>query len=332
MLTDMVWLQFLASAAIVVFAATRLAQYGDVIAVRTRISGMFIGTLLLAGATSLPELLAAVNALAIGVPNLAAGSMFGSSMFNMFMLAILDLISQQARILRRVAMNHALTASLANLLMGLAIFFILADTEMHIGWVGIDSLLIIVAYVAGVRLIQQQGGTPPTEVPPELEEQVPKLGKALLGFGLATAALVVVTPYLVASATDIADLTGLSTGFIGATLLGITTSLPELVATVAAVRIGAYDLAVGNLFGSNLFNMFALGLTDFFYLNGRFLDVIDPVFAQVGLIGLVLTTLGLIGNIARVERRLWFVEADALLILIGYLVGMWFFYSHGIGI
>lgn len=326
----MAWFQFLFSAGIVVLAAIKLAQYGDVIAVRTRLSGMFIGTLLLAGATSLPELLSAINALAIGVPNLAAGSIFGSSMFNMFMLGLLDLFNQQARILRRVAMNHALTASLANLLMGLAMFFLLANIDIKVGWVGIDSLAIMAAYAGGVWLIQNQGGKPPSEMPIE-DTSIPGLGKALLGFGLATLVLIFVTPLLVRSATQIADQTGLSAGFIGATLLGITTSLPELVATIAAVRIRAYDLAVGNLFGSNLFNMFALGVTDLFYLEGRFLGVIDPTFALVGLLGLVLTTLGLIGNIARVERRLFFVELDALLILFGYLLGMWFLYVRGIG-
>lgn len=326
----MAWLQFLVSAGIVVLAAIKLAQYGDVIAVRTRLSGMFIGTLLMAGATSLPELLAAINALAIGVPNLAAGSMFGSSMFNMFMLGLLDLFNQQARILRRVAMNHALTASLANLLMGLAMFFLLANIDIKIGWIGIDSLVIMLAYAGGIWLIQNQGGKPPSEMPIE-DASIPSLWKALLGFGLATLVLIFITPLLVRSATQIADQTGLSAGFIGATLLGITTSLPELVATIAAVRIRAYDLAVGNLFGSNLFNMFALGITDMFYLQGRFLGVIDPTFALVGLLGLVLTTLGLIGNIARVEHRLFFVELDALLILFGYLLGMWFLYVRGIG-
>jgi cation:H+ antiporter len=327
----MVWLQFIVSAAVVVLAAIKLAQYGDVIAVRTRLSGMFIGTLLLAGATSLPELLSAINALAIDIPNLAAGSMFGSSMFNMFMLAILDLITQQARILRQVAMNHALTASLANLLMGLAVFFLLANIDAQIGWIGVDSLAIMGIYMVGVRLIQQQGGKPPSEMPAE-QPGIPSLRRALLGFSLAVLFLVFSTPYVVRSASQIAKMTGLSAGFIGATLLAITTSLPELVATIAAVRIRAYDLAIGNLFGSNLFNMFALGLTDIFYLKGRFLGAIDPTFALVGLLGLSLTSLGLIGNIARVERRLGFVEADALLILFGYLLGMWFLYSRGIGI
>jgi cation:H+ antiporter len=327
----MVWLQFTISAVLVVLAAIKLAQYGDVIAVRTGLSGMFIGTLLLAGATSLPELLSALNALAIGSPNLAAGSIFGSNLFNMFMLAVLDLVGQQARVLRTVAMRHALTAGLAILLIGLVVFFILADVHNGIGWIGYESLLLIVVYVVGVRLIQNQAGPPSAQVIAE-DTTTPSLRRALLGFGVATGALVVVTPFLVRSADQIGVITGLSAGFIGAALLAIVTSLPELVATVAALRIGAFDLAVGNLFGSNLFNMFTLGLTDILYFQGRFLAEIDPAFAIVGMLGLLLTCLGLIGNIARVERRLFFVEVDALVILLVYFLGMWFLYTRGIGV
>ncbi len=326
----MVWLQFLASAAILVFAATRLATYGDVIAVRTRLSGMFIGTLLMAGATSLPELLSAINAIRQDVPNLAAGSMLGSSMFNMFVLAVLDLLYQQSRILRRVAMTHALTASLANLLAGIVVFAILAGVEIKLGWVGLDSLVIIVLYFGGVRMIQ--GGAPAPD-PPEAEiTGIPSLRKGIVGFGAASAVLILVTPFLVRSAAEISETTGLSTGFIGASLVAIVTSLPELVATMAAVRLGAFDLAIGNLFGSNIFNMFALGLTDVFFLEGRFLGAIDPAFAIAGILGLILTSLGLIGNLARVERRILFMELDALLILVGYFAGMYYLFSRGIGV
>ena len=140
----MIWIQFILSAAVLVFTAIRLAAYSDVIAVRTRLSGLFIGTLLMAAATSLPELLSGINAIRVGIPNLAAGSMFGSSMFNMFVLALLDLLNQNARVLRRVAMNHALTASLGNMLAGLAVFFILANIPITFGWVGLDSLVFVV--------------------------------------------------------------------------------------------------------------------------------------------------------------------------------------------
>lgn len=326
----MIWLQFLASAAVVVLAAIKLAEYSDVIAVRTRLSGMFIGTLLLAGATSLPELLSATNALAIGAPNLAAGGLLGSNMFNMFMLAILDILGRNARVLRRVAMRHALTASLAILLIGLVVFLILADIHVAVGWVGLDSILIMGAYIAGIRVIQGQAGAPATET--DIDPRVPSLRRAVIGFALATLALVIVVPFLVRSTDQIGIITGLSAGFVGATLLAITTSLPEMVSTITAVRIGAYDLAVGNLFGSNLFNMFALGVTDLLYFNGIFLAEIDPGFAIVGMLGLLLTSLGLIGNVAQVERRIWFLEVDALLIMGGYFLGMWYLYARGMGI
>ncbi len=88
---------------------------------------------------------------------------------------------------------------------------------------------------------------------------------------------------------------------------------------------------VGNLFGSNAFNIFALALTDLFDLEGRFLSRISPSFALVGLLGLILTTLALIGNVARFERRLFFIEIDALLLIVVYLLGVWVLYRLGIG-
>lgn len=327
----MPWLIFVASSVILVGAAVKLAQYGDVIAVHTRLGGMFIGVLLLAGATSLPELLTMINSFNQQAPALAAGSMFGSNMFNMFLLGVLDLLNQQARILRRVATTHALTAALASAMIGLSIFFILGDIGLQIGWVGVDSLVLVLVYIGGIRLIQMNGQASATTVELPAGKRIMPLWRALLGFAVATGTLVLVTPWLVRSSSQIAEITGLGTGFVGTTLLATVTSLPETVAVVAAARIGAYDMAVGNLFGSNVFNMFALGVADVFYTPGRFLGAIDPAFALVALLGLLLTNLALIGNIARVERRLAFVEADALLILLLYFGGIFFLYLRGIG-
>jgi cation:H+ antiporter len=268
-----------------------------------------------------------------GVPNLAAGNIFGSNMFNMFMLAVLDLMNPKTRILRRIATTHALSAGLAILLMAFAVFAMLAEIELRVAWVGWDSLLIMGAYLGGVRLIQ--GGADsraPASEENDDDKQVMSLWRAIAGFLLATGVLIGITPWLVQSSVGIAEITGLSTGFVGALLVAIVTSLPEVVTTLAAVRFGAYDLAVGNLFGSNIFNIFALGLTDIFYVQGRFLGAIDPAFAIAGLLGILLTCLGLIGNLARVNRRLLFVEFDALLILIGYILGMWLLYARGLGL
>ena len=328
----MIWLEFVVSAILIVVAAIKLAECADVIALRTRLGGMFVGTLLLAGATSLPELFTTLNSINLGVPELAAGNIFGSTMFNMLMLAVLDLANPRTRILRRVAINHALSAGLAVLLTGLAVFFVLADVEVQIGWVGLDSMVLVSGYWLGMGLIysKYRRSAGATRAEPAEMKGVIGLGPAVLCFSGAAAVLVIVTPWLVRSSVGIAELAGLSTGFVGASLVALVTSLPEVVTAVAAMRIGAYDLAVGNLFGSNIFNIFALGSTDVFYLQGRFLGTIDPALALTGMAGLLLTTLGLVGIVADVERRVFFVEVDALLIVLGYAGAMLLLYSRGI--
>ncbi len=329
----MVWLIFFGSSALLVLAAIKLAEYGDVIACRTRLDGMFIGTLLMAGATSLPEFLTSINAIRQRVLNIAAGNMLGSNMFNMLLIGLVGLVFFRQRVLRRVAMKHALTASFAVLLTGMVIFFILADINIALGWVGLDSLLIILTYIASVWFIQK-GNDHAGEAEMSEEElcTMPSLRTGIIGFALASLALILVSPYMVSSSAEIADITGLGTGFVGSVLVAMITSLPELVSVIAAVKIGAYDMAIGNLFGSNVFNMFALALTDFFYTSGRFLGALDPQFALVGMLGLILTSLALIGNQARLERRIWIVEIDALLLVIAYFLGVWLLYTRGIGL
>lgn len=327
----MVWLQFIGASIALVLVANKLAEYADVISIRTRLGGVFVGTLLMAGATSLPEFLTILNSLGRDAPNLAAGNLFGSCMFNMLLLAVLDLSFWRAKVLRQVALRHALTAGLAILLLAMATFFILGNLDFRVGWLGIDSLLIMVTYFVGMQLLQREN--PPLPEPDELPETagLVSLRHALIGFVAAAGLLVGITPLMVSGAIGIAEVTGLGTGFVGTTLVGAATSLPELVTMLAAARLGAFDLAVGNLFGSNLFNIFILGATDVFFTQGRFLGAIDPVFALVGLLALLMTALGLINNLARVERRILHIEVDALLLILLYFAGLYFLYARGIG-
>jgi len=109
----------------------------------------------------------------------------------------------------------------------------------------------------------------------------------------------------------------------------VVTSLPELLAAVAAVRIGAFDLAVGNLFGSSVFNMLSLGAADFFYTDGRLLRSVNPIFALVALLALLLTNMALLANLARVERRILFIELDSAAIVVVYLAGMYLLFVRG---
>lgn len=325
----MIYLQFVASSVVIVLAAMKLAQYGDAIALRTGLGGVFVGALLMAGATSLPEILTSVSSLALGEPDLAAGNLFGSNMFNMVALAILDLLARNQRVLRKAALKHALSGSLAALMIALALFFLMADLPFQIGWIGADAMVIVVAYVVAVRLIQSQaavGRIPTHHVP----AGTPSLAVGGIGFAAAALVLILATPIMVDASVDIATVTGLGATFVGTTLVALVTSLPELATTLAALRIGAPDMAIANLFGSNMFNMMALGLTDALYLDGRFLGSVDPAMLLIGAIGLVMTCMALVGNVARLERRAWLIEPDAFALLLVYIAGLWLLWSRSV--
>jgi cation:H+ antiporter len=233
-----------------------------------------------------------------------------------------------------MAITHTLTAVLSMLLMVLAIIFIMGDVDLKIAWVGIDSIVLILLYFGGVWLVQQEsqrvaGASAGASV--IVDDGFPTLRRGRIGFALSALILGLIVPQLVSASTQIAEITGLGESFVGTALLSVVTSLPELLAAWAAVRLGAFDLAVGNIFGSSVFNMLGLGVADFFYLEGRFLGAIDPEFALVGLLSLLLTIMALLANLARIERKLFFVEIDSVAIIVVYLAGMYLLFIHSGG-
>jgi cation:H+ antiporter len=218
------------------------------------------------------------------------------------------------------------------MLMLLSVIFIMADIEITIGWVGIDSLVLIALYFGGVWLVQQENSRVVSGARSKnviVSDDFPSLTRGLIGFLIAALILVLVVPQLVRASSEIAVITGLGDSFVGIALLSLVTSLPELLAALAAVRMGAFDLAVGNIFGSIVFNMLGLGVADFFYTEGRLLGAIDPGFALVGLLGLLLTTMALMANLARIERKVLFIEIDAVAIILVYLGGMYLLFVKG---
>ncbi len=333
------WSVFLASAAVIVYAGTKLSRYGDQIADLTGLGGLWIGVVLMAGATSLPEIFTDVSAALMNAPNLAAGDLFGSNMANMLILGIIDLMHRQKRIFQQAAFEHALSAGLALFLTAFAAFFVLLGLDVKHGGIGLGSMLLLMFYIFGMRLVFRQevmkrrqrehelvveGQTP--EVPTRLDKR-DALRRASMGFAAATLGLLVAAPFLAGSARMIAEQSDISTTFIGTSLVGITTSLPELVTATAAVRLGAFDLAVGNLFGSNAFNMAAFFFVDIAYRSGPLFNAISDAHAMAALWSILLMSIAVMGIIYRVEQRYLLIEPDSFLIILGYCLGMWLLFQ-----
>lgn len=336
----MPWLIFLGSAVVIVYAGTKLSRYGDQIAEKTGLGGLWVGVLLMAGATSLPEVFTTVSASLLDAPNLAVGDLLGAVMTNMLTLGAVDLYYRRKRVWQRVAFEHVLVASLAITLTGITGFFVLLDTEVTLWGVGVGSLVLAVIYVLGMRLVFLQEDLKRRER--ERESVIhakegkrsaggspPGLRRASMGFAAAALAILVAAPLLADSAVKIAEATGISTTFIGTSLVAITTSLPELVTTFAAVRLGAFDLAVGNLFGSNAFNMCVMFFADVAYRPGSLLNAVNNTHAVTALVGILLMNVGLMGIIYRAKKRFPLIEPNGVLIVVGYLLGMWMLFRLG---
>jgi cation:H+ antiporter len=332
-------LVFLASGLVVVFAGTALARYADAIAEATKIGRLWIGSVLLAGATSLPELTTDVSAVRLGAVDLAVGDLFGSSMANMLILALIDLFAPRKQVLQRVTLDHALAACLAISLNALGAVLVLVRPGSSLLWVGPGSLLLFLAYLAGTRAVYRHASReivhslpPPAEVASGQDQERPRKSLRHSVAGFVTAALVVVgtAPAFAWSAKGIAEISGLGTTFVGTWLVGLATSLPELVASIAAVRMGSFDLAVGNLFGSNACNMaIFIGLD--LAQPGDVFAALDPSHAVSALAAVVLMSLGLAAIVYRAKRRFAMIEPGSMLMLAAYALALWILFDHTAG-
>ena len=316
-------MQFLICALVIVTAGTFLTQFADAIAELTKLGRLLVGSVLLAGTTSLPELTVDISAIRMDMPNLAVGDLLGSSLMNLLILAVLDLSHHsRGKMLSKQAAAHALSGSLSAALTALAGLGLLtgkALAEYAIFNVSPFSILIAVAYAFGVRLIYLDQRIAAQERREELplETRVPAgmtLRKALVGFGLCAAAILIAGPFLASAAGKLADESGLGKTFVGTTLVALSTSLPEVVSSLAALRLGAPDLAIGNVFGSNAFNMILLIPLDFLHPQPLF-NVVSQEHVTTCMAAILATLVVIMGQLYRVEARVRIIEPDAWLVI-----------------
>jgi cation:H+ antiporter len=319
-------LVFVGAAVVVGIGGTILARTGDAISEETGLGGLTIGLLLLSGATSLPEVATSMSAAATGAPDLAISNYLGSNMANMAILAVVDLVSRR-RVFPLVELAQARVATGAIVLTALVGLAIMLQDGRTIGPIGYDTVLITVTFLAILTWIRRapaeiRGLPASTTAPPTGPlagtRDRRRLVLALVGFGIGALVTLGAAPVLAIAAEEIAALTGITQTFVGAAFLALATSAPELVASVAAVRIGAADLAVGNLFGSNLFNMGIIITADMAYPGGAILASVSPTQEIVAFGALIMTGLGLAAVLHGTETRPWRVEPDALLIIVVY--------------
>ncbi|MGM0753910.1 MAG: sodium:calcium antiporter [Bacillota bacterium] len=281
----MVYIVFLLAAAIVVAAAIYLNQFGDVISKKSSLSGAVVGTFLIAGATSLPELTTSLTAVYIDNPDIAVGNMLGSNVFNLFILAVVDLIYRKQRLFQKVNRKANIPSALFGFLFLMIIIFALfMPGSIEFFGVGIEMFIIIILYFVAMKFVSRddaEGEAVPTKDY--------SLKAAIIGFIIAALVVFASGSVLSIAGDQLAKATGMNASFVGSFLIAASTSLPELVTVLAAFKLANYNMAIGSILGSNLFNIQLLVLTDALYRKGAILEAVDTSHIFIAGLGLLMT-------------------------------------------
>lgn len=320
------WLQFIGLAAVILVAGANLSRYGDIIAEKTGMGRTWTGAILMASVTSLPELVTGISSVTLfNLPNIAVGDVLGSCMFNLLLIALLDGMSSKVPAVTRSAPGHTLVAAFGALLLGMVSFGIVAQTNLPaIGWIGVSSLVTLGVYALAMRLsftAERRRASELHEVVETLYGQV-SAGRAYLLYAINALFIIAAATYLPFVGGEIARMTGLGTTFVGNLFIAVATSLPEIVVTVSAVRIGALDLAFGNLLGSNLFNMAILAVDDVFYRQGELLAQVSGSQLTIALATMMMTAVVIIGLTYRPTTKRLPLSWDAFALVAIYALAI----------
>jgi cation:H+ antiporter len=323
---------FAACAAVIIFSGTKLSFYGDKIADLTGMGKAWVGLILMASVTSLPELITGISAVAIvKSPNLAAGDIFGSCIFNLLILSFLDSRIKQP-LFSMVKPSHIVAAIFGIILLavaGMAIF--LAEEIPSVLWISGFSFILFAVYLLSIYGIFKYEHADLIEFPPLVVPQssthAADLKKVVGGYALHAFIVIVAAIFLPYFGDHIAEHTGLGNAFFGTLFMAAATSLPELVVSLAALRMGSLDMAVGNLLGSNVFNMFILGIDDVFYREGSLFNAISSSHLLSVFVTIIMTAVVGLGLLFRPKKKqLWLLSIDTFIIALLYLALMIYLY------
>ena len=288
-----------------------LSLYGDVIAEKTGLGGTWVGLAMLATVTSLPELVTGVSAVTYaGVLDIALGDALGSCVFNLLLIVLLDFLHREASVYTRISQGHILSAGFGVVLLGFVVFNIVLfqnSINVSLGFIGLYTPIIVLFYIFAMRTVFRYEKSQRIEVVEEIAECYPKISltRALTLYFLAAVVVVFLGIRLPVTAEHLAAAMGWDQSFVGTVFVAFATSLPEMAVTLSALRIGALDMAISDLFGSNLFNLVIVAVDDLAYLKAPLLANISPVHLVTILSAIMMTGVAIVGLLYRPKTRLF---------------------------
>jgi cation:H+ antiporter len=324
-----------AAAALVWWAGGRLARHADELARKIGLDSALMGVVLLGGMTSLPEATVAVTATLNGAPLLTVNDILGSAAINVLILAVADAVYGRKALTATPGNPHSLLqGTLSALVLLMVPAAVIAGDRLVFG-VGGWSWGLLVAYAVALWMVSNAKGSPswvpdpqgpPAREAPPAEPPADSTGRLASRIGLMGLAIMGAGYVLAESAQAIAAQSGLGESFVGAVLLGFATSLPEVSTVVAAVRMKRYAMAIGDVFGTNLFNVIILVLVDALHDGPPVLPAAGAFAAFAALMAAAMTLVFVVGLIERRDRTIGRIGLDAAAAIAIYIGGLFMLY------
>lgn len=332
----LIWISLLVCLAVIGVAGVRLSRYGDIIAEKTGMSRGWVGLILLATVTSLPEMVTGLSAVTIAkAPDIAVGDILGSCVFNLLIIVALDFLYRKESIYTRAHQGNVLSAGYGVVLIGFVGFNLLLYRDAafpSIGHVGLYTPVILLLYFLAMRSLYRYEKAQLSEYVEDRAELYPDttLKQAVRGYVVAAAAVVAAGIWLPFIARDLAAAMAWQQSFVATLFVAAVTSAPEVVVTLAALRMGQVDLAIGNLFGSNMFDIVLVAIDDLAYLPGPLLADVSISHAASAFSAMMMSGLAVVGLVLRpASRVLRTVSWISVLLLVVYFLNTLFLYLYG---
>lgn len=298
-------LQFGLCAILIARAGFMLSASADRLAALHGWGRGWVGLALLGVVTSLPELASGISAVAIvRAPDLAVGNALGACVVNLAFLVVVDALQRGQPMYRSAAATHVLTAAFGVVLLGLAALSMIAGAQAPtLMNLGLASPLLLGGYLLALRSVQAHERHARQDVEPTPAADRACLRREWIRFGLAAAVVLAAGLALPDAADRLAEAAGWSRSFVGTVFMALATTLPEMAVTLGALRLGALDMALGNLLGSNLFNVTILAIDDLAWRGGPLLAAVAPVHIGTAVTAMTMSGLVLIGLVMRPKGR-----------------------------
>jgi len=332
-------LKFVLCLVIILFAGTKLAQYGDAIAEKTGLGRIWIGLVLIAAITTMPELVTSISSVAlVHSADLALGTLLGSCCFNLSILAVLDILQSRTPVLSVASPRHVVTAGWGALLIAIAAAGIIAGGRFSFlasGWVGIPSIVIIIMYLLGMWWIFRRERKQRSYDAPTTSPQYDKFTTrtVCIRFALAAAAIIAAGIWLSFIGDEISETTGWGGTFVGTLFLAITTSAPELVVAVSALRLGAVDLAVADILGANMLDIVIIAPVDLAHGQGYILSSVSSGHLITASVAVMMSLLVIAGLRFRQNRKIFRVASwYAPVLIMLYILGAYVLFTSSAGL